>query len=251
MISKLPVSYASPGNARSMEFCRAFSRGCGGRWVTDLNMLRHGPVAGFWLPELYPILEAAQKDGRDWYYGDKAYFDRTKFYRVTKNSKMLTAFSDATPERFDQLGIKIRRWRSGSQILLCPQSDVFMRLNGSTQSAWIKDVTNKIRQYTDRPIVIHYKQIGQSTERIFERQLSNVWAVIVHSSMAGMQAVIHGVPCFATDPTSTSAVFGSTDLSRIENPVKPENREQMAWELADNQWTLSEIESGMAWEKIQ
>jgi hypothetical protein len=36
----------------------------------------------------------------------------------------------------------------------------------------------------------------------------------------------------------------------MENPVKPDNREQMAWALADNQWTLAEIESGMAWEHI-
>jgi hypothetical protein len=41
------------------------------------------------------------------------------------------------------------------------------------------------------------------------------------------------------------------DLSSIERPRKPDNREQMAWVLADNQWTLEEIRRGIAWQKLK
>ncbi len=69
--------------------------------------------------------------------------------------------------------------------------------------------------------------------------------------MAGVQAVLEGVPCFALNTESSAVNFGINDLSLIENPVKPDNREQLAWALADNQWTLDEIRSGITWEVVK
>ena len=51
--SIIPVTYAVVSNPRSMDFCRAFAQGCGGKISTHQNMLLHGAVAGFWLPEIY------------------------------------------------------------------------------------------------------------------------------------------------------------------------------------------------------
>jgi len=233
-----------------MNFCRAFSKGCGGKMTTHTNMLLPGSVAGFWLPELNSLLKSAQENGRDWYYGDKAYFDRNKYWRITKNAYMHPLHGTATPHRFEKLGIKIKGWEHHGSILLCPQSDTFFKMRGSSQSEWIGQTTQILRQYTDRKIDIHFKQAGNQTESTFKNRLKGIWAVVVHSSMAGAQAAIHGVPCFATDETSVSAKFGTTDLSKIEDPIKPDNREELAWILADNQWTLDEIRSGMAWHHI-
>jgi len=245
-----PVAYATINNERSMNFCKAFAKGCGGTMATHANMLLPGAAAGFWLPDLMPILKAAQDAGRTWYYGDKAYFNRAHYFRITKNAKMITKFLSYKPDRFKQLNLHIKPWGNGSEVLICPQSDTYFRLNGTTQSDWIKSVTKKIRQNSDRPTRVHLKSASGDTERLFRRQLVNAWAVVVHSSMAGVQAVVNGVPCFATDTESTAYHFGTSDFSLMENPVKPDNREQMAWALADNQWTLAEIESGMAWEHL-
>jgi hypothetical protein len=234
-----------------MDFCRAFAQGCGGRISTNPKMLTHGDVAGFWLPELLEILDQAIAEGRNWYYGDKAYFDRTKYFRITKNAKMLTHFEQSTPERFNKLGLSIKPWREGSDILLCPQSDTFFRRIGTTQADWILNTSKAIRQYSDRKIRVNLKHAGNDTEQFFRGQLGDTHAVVVHSSIAGVQAAIEGVPCFATDSESTAVKFGTMDLSLMENPIKPDNREQMAWALADNQWTLNEIRSGMAWEAIK
>lgn len=246
-----PVAYAAVNNQNSIEFCRAFTKGCNGRMAVTINTLFPGPVAGFWLPELYPILLQAQKLNRDWYYGDKAYFVRERYFRITKNAKMHGGHGEATPERFEKLGIPIKPWRSGDEILICPQSDVFFNLNGTTQQKWIDEVVTKLKKYTDRPIRVHYKRTTLDTEQFFRGQLHNAWAVVVYSSMAGVHAALAGVPCFATNTESTAVNFGTNDLSLIESPVKPDNREQMAWVLADNQWTLDEIRSGMAWEAIK
>jgi hypothetical protein len=246
----LPVAYAFLGNNKSMDFCRAFAKGCGGSVCTTMGMLAPGPVAGFWLPEIQPILKAAQEQGREWYYGDKAYFNRGHYWRITKNARMHNALGEAKPDRFRQLNLKVKPWRNGSEILICPQSDTFFKLNGTTQAEWLKKITAKIKIYSDRPIRIHHKRAGSDAEDYFRRQLVNAWAVVVHSSIAGVQAVLEGVPCFVDDPSSTPASFGSTDLSLIESPLKPKNREQMAWVLADNQWTIDEIRDGAAWRKL-
>ena len=246
-----PVSYASLINERSVNFCRAFAQGCGGSISNRSDMLLPGAVAGFWLPELFSILNAAKADGRTWYYGDKAYFDRNHYWRITKNAAMHNCSGHHTPIRFERLKIQIKPWRPGSEIMICPQSEVFFQLQGMTQKGWIDSVTAKIRKYTDRKIVIHHKRTGHDTEQHFANHVVHAWAVVVHSSMAGAQATLHGVPCFATDPYCVSAKFGSTDLSKIEYPVKPDNRAQLAWALADNQWTLDEIKRGIAWEAIK
>lgn len=245
-----PVTYIIKWAQTSPVFGKAFAKGCGGRVSDDPNLLFDGDIAMFGDPKLMKLLKEAQNQGRNWFYGDKAYFGRGTYYRITKNAYMHDCSGEALPHRWNSLGIRLQPWQNGSNILLCPQSDAFFRLHGTTQDEWVKSVKKKLSFYTDRKIKIHYKNPSQ-TEKMFKHNLRDIWAVVVHSSMAGAQAVINGIPCFATDPKSVSAKFGTTDLSLIETPVKPSNRDHLAWILADNQWTLSEIQSGMAWERVK
>jgi hypothetical protein len=238
------------GGLTAEKFSKAFAKGCNGSISINSRTLTRGSVAMFGHPDLMPLLRQAQLEGRTWYYGDKAYFGRDKYFRITKNAYMSNAQGKGCLNRWESLGIKIKDWRNGSEILLCPQSDTFFKLHGTTQADWINATSKELKKYTDRTIRVHYKMTGE-TERIFRRQLVNAWAVIVHSSMAGVQAAINGVPCFATDPNSTSARFGTTDLSKIETPIRPDNREQMAAVLANSQWTIPEINSGLAWEMVK
>ncbi len=237
------------GNLTCQKFGRAFAEGCGGS-ISFTRTLAKGSVALFGQPDLMPLLHQAQSEGRDWYYGDKAYFGRDTYYRITKNGYMSDLSREPCYKRFRALKVDVKEWRNGAEILLCPQSDTFFKLQGTTQAAWINETSKVLRKYTKRSIRVHYKMTGE-TERVFRRQLVDAWAVVVYSSMAGVQAVMQGVPCFATDPTSTSALFGTTDLSRIETPVKPDNREHIAAILANSQWTLPEIASGLAWEQVR
>lgn len=237
------------GGLTAEKFSRAFAKGCGGS-IAFTRTLAKGAVALFGQPDLTPLLRQAQLEGRDWYYGDKAYFGRGTYYRITKNGYMSDLSRKPCFDRWKMLRVNVKDWRNGTEILLCPQSDTFFKLHGTTQAEWIMNTTKALKKHTNRKIRVHRKMSGQ-TEQIFRRQLVNAWAVVVHSSMAGVQAAVHGVPCFATDPDSTSAKFGTTDLSRIEIPVKPDNREYMAAVLANSQWTLPEIASGLAWEQVR
>lgn len=238
------------GALTSPIFGKAFAKGCGGI-VTTKSELLDGSLAMFGNPNLMPMLRQAQSEGRDWYYGDKAYFGRETYYRITKNAYMHDAKGEPSKDRWRKLAVSIQSWRNGSDILLCPQSETFFNLQGKSAAQWIRETSEQVSVYSDRKIRVHHKNSGNRAEIMFKRQLRDVWAVVVHSSMAGVQAAINGVPCFATDPKSTAARFGSIDLSRIETPVKPDNREHMAMVLANNQWTISEINSGLAWEKVK
>lgn len=244
-----PVVY-SLGFGTGHAFAQVFKTGCNGRISDSKNMLSAGDVAMFGHVDLFPLLRTAQAQGRNWYYGDKAYFNRDTYYRITKNAYMHDCSGEATSKRFERLRFEVKPWQTGSEILLCPQSDAFYRLNNTTQAQWIADTTAELRKYTDRHIAVHYKNTALNTEKHFKERLNNVWAVVVYTSMAGAQAVLSGVPCFATQ-NCVSAKFGSMDLSSIERPRKPDNRDQMAWVLADNQWTLDEIRRGIAWQKLK
>jgi hypothetical protein len=248
----LPVTYLTPQGS-CYTFGNAFAKGCGGRAITSLKF-RRADFSAFVNPEIYPVLRDAQKNGVNWYYGDHAYFGRKFYFRVSKNAYQHDALRDAKPDRFEKLRFPIQNWRGGSKILLCPQSDVFMRLHGISQEQWIQDTTETLRKYTDRKIRVHLKShsslMWQTERQFWQALLDDIYAVVVYTSVAGVQAVLNGVPCFATEKCA-SASFGSMDLSKIETPKKPDNREEMAWVLADNQWTLDEIAKGMAWEKLR
>jgi hypothetical protein len=207
-------------------------------------------VALFGSLQLRRVLEAAMAEGRTWYYGDKAYFGRDVYYRVTKNAYQYTDFKlNARSHRFERTGMRIKPWRKGGKkILICPQSELFHEWHGIPQAQWIKAVETELAKHTKKQTQLRFK-VWSRAEQDFELALEGVHAVVVFTSIAGVQATLHGVPCFATHDCA-SAKFGSMDLSRIEDPVRPDNREQMAWELADNQWTLLEMRSGMAWEHL-
>ncbi|HEY7804195.1 MAG TPA: hypothetical protein VIC30_07150 [Orrella sp.] len=247
----LPTTYAIKSALTSPKFGKAFAKGCGGQLVYHDKLPAEGSIAMFGHPDLVRMLYEAQDQGRDWYYGDKAYFGREAYYRATKNAYMHNAVGEPDYKRLSKIGIKSQPWRNGSYILLCPQSPLFFAMQGKNRNEWIYSVTKELKKHTNRKVRVRETKKSPGTESAFRKSLDDVWAVVVHSSMAGTQAAMHGVPCFATDPDCTSAAFGSTDLSLIESPVKPDNRDEMAAVLAANQWTLDEIASGMAWEHIK
>lgn len=239
--------YGSAGEKTSPLWCEAFAQGSGGR-VTYKCELKAGDVAVWGSPRLSNLIKQAQAEGRTWYYGDKAYFGRGVYYRCTRNAYMQTQLGHATPHRWEQLGLKIKPWRSGKRILVCPQSEAHFKHHGQDRAKWLQSVLAQLKQHTDRKVVVRDKS-GTNAEQDFEQQLADVHAVVVFTSIAGVQATMHGVPCFATHECAASLV-GDNDLANIEQPRQPDNREQLAWWLADNQWTLDEIRRGMAWQKL-
>ena len=246
-----PVSYGVRGEHSSPRFARAFAAGCGG----DVAYASGGIVpdtdfAAFCTPPLYPLLKHAQDAGRTWYYGDHAYLgSRGGQFRVTKNGYQCTTTDpNATPDRFERLGLSVQPWRrSGAHVLVCPNSRAHGEQHGFDMQDWTDRTAATLAHHTDRPIRVKYK----SDPWPIRSELVDCWAVVVYSSAAALDALMCGIPVFVGAPWAAAAQLGQCDLAQIEAPWCPDHREQVLWTLAARQWTVPEITSGVAWEAVR
>lgn len=242
-----PVAYYSPDEFTSPKWAYSFAKGCRGA-MTEEPELFDGPVALFGSPQRWPLLRQAQREGRDWYYGDHGYFGRHKYYRITRNAYQHDGRTRATPERFAAFRREVQPWRaSGRHILLCPNSATYFRLHGIEVDDWLIAVREQLARHTDREIRIRWK----TTARWIAEDLEQAWACVVFSSAAALDALIAGVPVFTLAPFACTVRMGLADLSLIEQPFYPEDREPFLWSLAGQQWTFKEMYDGVAWRALQ
>jgi hypothetical protein len=245
-----PTTYIAAGERTAPRFGRAFAAGCGGRSVVmpPMKALRPGPVAMFGSPQLWALLQKAIGLGRDWLYGDHGYFGRGLYFRITRNAYQCDGTGAGSSARFRLHERPVQRWRrDGANILVCPTSPGHCQLHGMDVHAWLAWVNANLRQHSDRPIVVRWK----TDERPIARDLQKAHAVVAWSSAAAIDALIAGVPVFVLAEHSAAYRMGTPDLSRIERPVYPDDRQEFCEVLAANQWTLDEIAAGVAWKALQ
>ena len=70
------------------------------------------------------------------------------------------------------------------------------------------------------------------------------------ASNAAVEALLSGVPVFCTGPCAAYRM-GKPDVTEIETPALPDDRERWARVLAANQWTLDEMADGTCWRELQ
>lgn len=244
----IPVSYYAPQEITSPKFAYAFAKGCGGCIEDDLTYLHTQPFAAFGSPPVWPLLRRAQDAGLDWWFADHGYFGRGLFYRITKNAYQHDGTGHADPERWAKFGKAIDPWRRrGSHVLVCPNSPEHFAQHGLEHDTWLKSTLATLKQHTDRDLRVRWKR-GQRI-RIIE-DLRGAWACVVYSSAAALDALIAGIPVFVLAPFAAASRMGLSDLAQIEQPIYPDDREPFLWNLAAQQWTLSEIYRGQAWRSL-
>ena len=104
----------------------------------------------------------------------------------------------------------------------------------------------KLKKYTNRKIIIKTKDDKKS----FKDLILNAWAVVSCQSSASVDALLEGVPSFCNE-ISMSKPVSYTDLSLIETPFYPDNREEWFNSLLANQYFMDEIKNGVAWNRIK
>lgn len=236
--------YAVPTEKTSPIFARAFARGCGGNLKVEYTA---GDWAGFGSKQNWSGLQSAIKHGYTWYYGDHGYFNRYVYFRITKNAYFHSGEGQSNGKRLEMFHTRPRKWVHGKNIIICPQSDEFYVLKGTTKERWMNETLGILAKNTDRPIRIH----GKWDRLPLRELLKDAHATVVFTSNAALESICEGVPAFSTHPSHCSKMSLS-DLSKIETPYYPEQDEIMNWlgVLADNQWNLEEINSGIAWRAL-
>ena len=197
------------------------------------------------------------RTGRDWYLADNGYMRPGQFqgyYRITRNALLCDGHSPPCTARLDALGVRPRPWRqNGRYVLLCVPYTEYCGYWGFNGREWQKTQMAKLREATDRPIVLSYKPGDPrmpADQPPIESQLAGAWAVVAHDSNIAVDAIIAGVPVFVTGETP-ARLMGRADAADIEQPLYPDNRREWLATLAANQWTLDEFMSGRAWEDLK
>lgn len=251
--------YIQKGKAKSELLCAAFAAGVvnsGGKAsVYDGDALKPGAAVFYGVrPHQKRILEEAKYERRDWYYIDNAYFDKTreKFFRITRNRLQHSGRGESCGTRFANLKIDIRPWRkSGEHVLVCPQSDEFLNTFCPDGSRWTAKTLERLARYTEREVRVRPWQPNKvSWYRTLPDDLANCWALVTYSSASAITAMLDGIPAFVSADDCISRPVANTDLAKIEQPAYATGLRAWAEVVADNQFSLKEIASGYAWERL-
>lgn len=236
----------------SKKVCEAFAKGCDGRIVPPVILLPGVAAMYGILRGTSDMIKECEKIKRDYFYIDLGYFERSihyrgdysGYYRVSKNLNQSAGSGNSGMERWNSLNIKMKPWRSGEYIVICPLSKNVGTFLGISPQDWLKQTVEEIIKHTDKPITIKPKDSDQS----LKMTLANAHCIVAYNSNALVDAVLEGVPVFYTGPSCVAPV-GLSDLSKIDNPITPD-REQWAANLAASQWTLEEMNSGLCWKDL-
>jgi hypothetical protein len=238
--------YPQPNKAKSRVILEAFAQGCGGE-IRD--SFEPGPSAFFGVVGIEHMLNLCLAEKREFYYGDNAFFDvcRTKYYRFSKNEIQLSRLGKPDFDRLKRLGIKPSPWKKGKNIIVVEQSPHFLNLVGIP--GWLTLILSAIKQHSDRPVIVRrWSRDKQKAVSTLRADLQNAHCLITHMSAGANESLLSGVPVFVSGPCAATPM-SSGDLSNIENPKYPD-REEWAAGLANHQWTLDEMKSGLAWKAL-
>ena len=163
----------------------------------------------------------------------------------------------AAPDRAEKLGVKLKPWKTGENIILCGQVPWDASVDHINILSWLVDAVENIGRESDRPIYYRPHPLAKtipiggtlySTEELLA-DLSDAHCCVTFNSNSAVEAAIEGVPVFAFDEGSMALPIANTQWSKIENPDTP-SRERWLNELAYCQWTPDEMRAGLAWKHL-
>lgn len=253
-------------------FLASFARGSGGQIVLD----EFNFDADFKTPIAFRgitkrgLIKQCWDTGRIFYFMDTGYFANyatitnpkavKRWHRIVKNNvQHLGPVEDRPGDRWEKLQTEFPKlkwpgWkRNGKSILVVTPSEKPCKFYGINASDWIEETINKLKEYTDRPIIVRNKtklRIDRALRYTIYDQFDydNVFALVTYNSIAATEAIAYGIPAFTLAPNAASSMCLS-DLSKIETPYYPTSDEVYKWccYLAYNQFNNEELANGDAW----
>jgi hypothetical protein len=165
-------------------------------------------------------------------------------------------------------GLILKDYRTnGKHILICLQRNGGWSMRGLDVMEWCRTTIKKIKEHTDRPIIVRghpgdkkafdYLKldlpnvtISNTKVKSIKDDLKDAWATITYNSSPGVASLIEGVPVFALDPDpnySQYSEIANHSLKRLEDP-KMYDRQEWIERISMSHWKFSELQSGEAWQ---
>ena len=182
------------------------------------------------------------QQSRNFYRMDHAYVGRLEFFRITKGDFQPSVIKDRPADRWELLkkrfGISVKDWQSGGHVLVTLSDPRTYEFFGTD---FPQTIVEEIRKVTDRPIKIRVRR----SDTPIRHDLVGAHCLVTYASNSVIEALQEGVPVFPLGP-SIARPMGYSDVSLIENPMRPENREEFFRNMAYCQFTDKEFASGFA-----
>ena len=241
------------------------------------------------------VFDKHKEDGKIWFFDSDVLVAYSKHHQHDDETYVRIAYSKIYPNvaRYFNENSDDKRWNkmaqikdirlkdyngSGDQIYICCNrgSAGYSGL-GVNAADWAIETATKLRQFTDRNIVIRqhkssgYPQYMSDFQKLskfasdnknitihspkfnFPELISEIkksYAVVVFTSSAGAPAIIEGKPLYVCNETSHLAPMNCGDLNTIEKPNTPD-RQQWLNDLGYAHWSLNEIRNGEYWTRVK
>lgn len=276
-----PISvaiYQIEGHTRSNTICNAME--CGIKSVGDIpkcimESRYRGPeadVAVFYgyVGNLPKAMKEYTAEGRHVVYVDLGYWGRLLgggrwygYHKISVNARHPTAYFQRRKHSSDRatlLGITPQPWCTGKHILLAGMGPKSAKVEGLELAQWERDAVLEIKRHTDRRIVYRPKPSWRNAEPIEGADFSHCsqdvgdvlqdcHAVVTHHSNAAVDGLVQGVPAFCWH--GVAQPMSLQDISRIDDPWRPEGREQWIADIAWTQFNVDEMKEGVPWRHLK
>lgn len=216
------------------------------------------------------IMEAYRSTGRYAVHIDLGYWARktdnrlSGYHKIVVNDRHPTAYFQKRfhiHDRILRFGVRPRPWsKDGRHIVLAGMGAKASISLGFQPEEWERGMLAEIREHTDRPIVYRPKPswreaapiegtIFSSAEEPLTTALANAHALVTHHSNAAVDSIVAGVPAFCW--YGVAVPMSGQNISTIEDPLRPEGREQWLADIAWCQWSIREMGRGLPWRHLK
>jgi hypothetical protein len=169
-----------------------------------------------------------------------------RWHRLVRNHLHYNRYFDAPSDRLQNFTEFPRPWRSsGERILVIEPGEFSANIFHTDVSKWRQEITDEIRQYSDKKIVFREKIPKKQRPKLYKELLDGDYYCVVNiNSNAATEAIWAGVPVITlgkhiTNPVSRSQIKDINDLYR--GPLG----NWLAF-LSYNQFTYDELIDGTA-----
>lgn len=204
-------------------------------------------------------------------YVDLGYWGRreggrwTGYHKVIVNDRHPNLYLQewkAPPDRLARFHVEPQpRRTAGEDVLVCGMSDKGARAVGYEPEQWERQMIESLHAVTTRQIVYRPKPSWKDArplpgagysgkERTFEQQLAFTHAVVTRHSNCALEAMLAGVPAWASD--GVAALARTWELGQIDQATLPtaEALRQLARNIAYTQWSIEEMRQGLPWQHL-
>jgi hypothetical protein len=235
------------GSPIRLPIVEALASGSGAnQFISDPNPVYQGGDSIVWglIRGADEIMSKTKENKCDFFQIDNAYFGRNIYYRVTLNALQFSRIPPSVINNryeliLNQLNKPILPWkvRRNGPIIICPSSEFLYSFFGTTLEDWINSVIDELKKFTDRKIVIRYKEMIPKDD--IDDEISDAWCVITHMSAAALDALRLGIPVVVTGECAASPL--SSNFEEIERPRFFDGRNELFSLLACGQFTPEEM----------